>query len=88
MRKDTINPITSEVIDQLSEIGFGEDEINTIRMVHELKTRAYKIDIGKIINQIAFRNLSEGIGETFEKNSWSDGDFFDIVEKHRNERKE
>jgi hypothetical protein len=44
-------------------------------------------DIRKIINQIAFKNLSEGITETFEKNNWSDEDFFEIVEKYRNEKR-
>jgi hypothetical protein len=28
---------------------------------------------------------SKGIAETFEKNRWSEDDFFDIVERHRDE---
>ena len=79
--------ITPEICNKLEEIGFEEDEINTIQMVHELKTRTYLIDIRKLINQLAFRILSEGIAETFEKNRWSEDDFFEIVEKHRDEKK-
>ncbi|MCP4627222.1 MAG: hypothetical protein GY850_27480 [bacterium] len=82
-----LQTITPEICSKLGEIGFEEDEINTIQMVHELKTRAYPIDIKKLINQVAFKNLSEGIAETFDKNKWSEEDFFEIVEKHRAEKK-
>ena len=79
--------ITPEICSKLGEIGFEEDEINTIQIVHELKNRTYSIDIKKLINQVAFENLSEGIAETFEKNKWSEKDFFKIVERHRDEKK-
>ena len=79
--------ITPEICNKLEEIGFNEDEISTIQMVHELKTRTYSLDIRKLINQAAFRNLSEGISETFEKNRWSEENFFKIVERHRDEKK-
>lgn len=79
--------ITPEICSKLGEIGFEEDEINTIQIVHELKNRTYSIDIKKLINQVAFENLSEGIAETFEKNKWSEKDFFEIVERHRDEKK-
>ncbi|MDM8549384.1 hypothetical protein QUF72_04865 [Desulfobacterales bacterium HSG2] len=55
--------------------------------IEELKSREYTINIRKIINQIAFQNLSEGIAETFEKNNWSDEDFSEIVENYRDEKK-
>ena len=79
--------ITPEICSKLGEISFEEDEINTIQIVHELKNRTYSIDIKKLINQVAFENLSEGIAETFEKNKWSEKDFFKIVERHRDEKK-
>jgi len=82
-----LQTITPEICNKLGEIGFEEDEISTIQMVHELKTRTYSIDIRELINQVAFRNLSEGIAETFEKNRWGEEDFFEIVEKHRDEKK-
>jgi len=82
-----IETITPQILDKLEEIGFEEDEINTIRIVHELKSRTYQIDIKKLINQVTFANLSEGIAETFEKNKWSEEDFFEIVEKRRDEKK-
>ncbi len=63
-----------------------EDEINTIQIVHELKNRTYSVDVKKLINQEAFENLSKGIAETFEKNKWSEEDFFEIVEKYREEQ--
>ncbi|MCP4350244.1 MAG: hypothetical protein GY795_32605 [Desulfobacterales bacterium] len=79
--------ITPEIINWLEQIGFEEDEINTVQIVHELKSRTYPIDIKKLINQAAFENLSEGIAETFEKKKRSEEDFFEIVEKHRAEKK-
>ncbi len=82
-----LQTITPEICGKLGEIGFGEDEISTIQMVHELKTRTYSIDMRKLINQAAFRNLSYGIAETFEKNRWNEEDFFEIVERHRDEKK-
>lgn len=82
-----LQTITPEICSKLGEIGFDEDEISTIQMVHELRTRTYSVDIRKLINQLAFRNLSEGIAETFEKNRWSEEDFFEIVERHRDENK-
>jgi len=82
-----LKTITSDVLDKLAEIGFGEDEISIIQMVHELKSREYTVNIREIINQIAFQNLSEGIAETFEKNNWSDEDFSEIVENYRDEKK-
>ena len=36
--------ITPEICSKLGEIGFEEDEINTIQIVHELKNRTYSID--------------------------------------------
>lgn len=82
-----IEMITPQILDKLEEIGFEEDEINTIQIVHELKSRTYPVDIKKLINQFAFGNLSEGIAETFEKNEWSEEDFFEIVERRRDEKK-
>ncbi len=82
-----LRTITPEICNKLQEIGFDKDEISTIQMIHELKTRTYSVDIRKLINQVAFRNLSEGITETFEKNRWSEEDFFEIVERHRDEKK-
>ena len=82
-----LQTITSEICNKLGEIGFDEDEISTIQMVHELKTRTYSVDIRKLINQAAFRNLSKGVAETFEKNRWSEEDFFKIVERHRDKKK-
>ncbi len=82
-----LEKITAEMLDKLEEIGFEKDEINTIQIVHELKTRTYKINIKELINQVAFEKLSKGISETFEKNDWSEDDFFKIVEQHRNEKK-
>ena len=82
-----LQTITPEICGKLGEIGFEEDEISTIQMVHELKTRTYSIDIKKLINQAAFRNLSYGIAETFEENRWNEEDFFKIVERHRDEKK-
>jgi hypothetical protein len=79
--------ITPEIRSKLEKIGFDEDEINTIQIVYELKTRNYPIDIIKLINQAAFEKLSKGIAEAFEKNNWSEEDFFEIVEKHRAEKK-
>jgi len=82
-----IETITPQILDKLEEIGFEKDEISTIQIVHELKSRTYPIDIKKLINQVTFANLSEGIAETFEKNKWSEKDFFEIVEKRRDEKK-
>ncbi len=79
--------ITPEICNKLGEIGFEQDEINTIQIIHELKTRTYPIDIKKLINQIAFKKLSEGIAETFEMNRWNEEDFFEVVEKYRDEKK-
>lgn len=79
--------ITTQLIEKFEEICLREDEISTIQIVHELKNRKYTIDIRKIINQIAFESLSEGISELFEKNNWSDEDFFEIVESYRDEKK-
>ncbi|MCP4366154.1 MAG: hypothetical protein GY800_12775, partial [Planctomycetes bacterium] len=45
------------------------------------------VDIKKFINQAVFENLSKGIAETFEKNKWSEEDFFEIVERYRDEKK-
>ena len=81
-----LHTITPEICSKLGKIGFGEDEINTIQIIHELKTRTYPIDMKKLINQAAFENLSKGIAETFEKNRWIEDDFFEIVERHRNEK--
>ncbi|MCP4107703.1 MAG: hypothetical protein GY749_19515 [Desulfobacteraceae bacterium] len=82
-----IETITPQILSKLEEIGFEEDEISTIQIVHELKSRTYPIDIKKLINQAAFENLSKGIAETFEKKKWSEEDFFEIVERHRAEKK-
>ncbi|MDM8553416.1 hypothetical protein QUF75_01645 [Desulfococcaceae bacterium HSG7] len=82
-----LQTITPEICNKLGEIGFDKDEISTIQMIHELKTRKYSVDIRKLVNQVAFRNLSEGIAETFEKNRWSEEDFFEIVKRHRDKKK-
>nr|VFJ68396.1 MAG: hypothetical protein BECKDK2373C_GA0170839_11834 [Candidatus Kentron sp. DK]VFJ68762.1 MAG: hypothetical protein BECKDK2373B_GA0170837_12223 [Candidatus Kentron sp. DK] len=83
-----LQTITPEICGKLQEIGFDEDEIGTIRMVHELKTRPHPIDVRELINQAAFRGLSAGIAETFEENGWSEKDFFGLVEKCRKEKRE
>ena len=82
-----LQAITPEIISKLGELGFQREEINTFQKIHELKTRPYSvdIDINKLINQAAFENLSKGIAETFEKNKWSNEDFFEIIESHRAE---
>ena len=82
-----LQTITPEVCKKLEEIGFKEDEINTIQMIRQLKTGSYSIDIKKLINRIAFENLSKGVAETFEKNGWSEEDFFQMVEDIRNENR-
>jgi hypothetical protein len=82
-----IKAVTPELYKKLEEIGFEEDEINTIQMVHELKTRAYSIDIMKLINQIAFNYLSRGITAIFEQKQWSEENFSEIVETYRKEKK-
>ena len=82
-----LKTITPEIHKELERIGFEENEISTFQMIHELKTREYSIDIKELINKSAFYNLSKGIAETFEKNNWSEEDFFEIIQKYRNERK-
>ena len=59
--------ITEKIHKKLEEIGFGENEITTFQLINELKTRQFQFDIRQLINKIAFRNLSDGIAETFEK---------------------
>ncbi len=73
--------ITPEIHQKLEEIGFEQDEIDAIRIIHELKTGKYVFDMKKLINKIAFQNLSNGITDTFERNKWKEEDFFEIVEK-------
>ena len=58
--------ITEKIHKKLEEIGFGENEITTFQLINELKTRQFQFD-KQLINKIAFRNLSDGIAETFEK---------------------
>ncbi|MCR4344950.1 MAG: hypothetical protein NUV44_09325 [Candidatus Scalindua sp.] len=82
-----IKTITPEICKKLEEIGFDDEEINMIEIVHELKTRKYSIDVKKLINQTAFEKLSKGIGETFKKENWGDDDFFKVVEDLRKEKK-
>jgi hypothetical protein len=82
-----IKTITPEICKKLEEIGFDDEEINTIGIIHELNTREYSIDVKKLVNQIAFEKLSKGIGETFEKEKWGDEDFFRVVENLRKEKK-
>lgn len=82
-----LKALTPQILHKLEEIGFEENEISVFQMLHELKARKYGIDIKKLINRVAFRNLSEGIAETFEKNKWTEEDFSEIVEKHRKEKK-
>ncbi len=41
----------------------------------------------KLIHQAAFEDLSGGIAETFKKNKWSEEDFFESVETHRDEKR-
>lgn len=79
--------ITEKIHEKLEEIGFGENEITTFQLINELKTRQFQFDIKQLINKIAFRNLSEGIAATFEKNKWSEEDFFNVVETCRREKK-
>jgi len=81
-----LQTITPEICSKLGEIGFEEEDINTIQMLHELKMRTYSIDIRKLINQISFRHLTVEISETFEKNKWNEEDFFEIVETCRGEK--
>ncbi len=82
-----IQKITPEICSKLGEIGFEQDEISTIQIVHELKNRTNPIDLKKLIHQAAFENLSEGIAETFKRNRWNEEDFFEIVEKYRDEKR-
>ncbi len=82
-----LETITPDVHKKLEEIGFEKDEINMIRIVHELKSRAYSIDIRKLINQVAFEHLSKGISEVFERNMWNEDDFYETVENHRRKKK-
>jgi len=78
-----LQTITPEVCSKLDEIGFEEDDINTIQKLHELKKRTYSVDIKKLINQLAFKHLTVGISETFEKNGWNEEDFLEIVKTVR-----
>jgi hypothetical protein len=82
-----LETITPEVLNKLGEIGFEEDEISAIQILHELKTRPSKPDIRELINQAVLRSLSEGIAKTFEKSSMNEEAFFNIVEQHRREKK-
>ncbi len=82
-----IKSITPEICKKLEAIGFDDEEISSIGIIHELKTRKYSIDLKKLINQAAFENLTKGIGETFDKNRWDDEDFFKEVENLREEKK-
>lgn len=82
-----LSKITPEIHKKLEEIGFGEDEINMIRIVHELKSRSYSIDIQDLIRRAAFENLAEGIAQTFDQNQWEDEDFFEVIERHREEKR-
>jgi len=82
-----LTAITPQILNKLEEIGFEENEISIFQMIHELKAREYRIDIKKLINRIAFQNLSEGIAGTFEKNKWTEEDFSEIVETYRKEKK-
>lgn len=79
--------ITPDIQKKLEEIGFKPDEINTLSMIHELSTRQYPFDIKKLIHQIAAENLSKEIARRFEEKQWSEEDFFEIVEKHRGQKK-
>ncbi len=82
-----IQAITPNIHNQLLQIGFDDDEINTFKKIHELKAREYTIDIKGLINKIAFENLTRGISQTFEKNKWSDQDFYVLIEQYRNDKK-
>jgi hypothetical protein len=74
-----LQTITPEICKKLEKIGFQKDEINTIQLVHQLKTGLYSIDIKKLINRVAFENLSKGVAETFEKNEWSEENFLTLL---------
>ena len=76
-----LQTITPEICSKLGEIGFEKDEINTIQIIHELKTRAYSIDIKKLINKAAFENLSKGISGTFEKTDGAKRIFLKLLKR-------
>lgn len=82
-----LSKITPDIHKKLEEIGFGEDEINMIQIVHELKSRSYSIDIQELIRKAAFENLAEGVSRRFEESGWDEEDFFQMVEDYRADRK-
>lgn len=68
-----LETITPEIHKKLEEIGFEEDEINAIKIIHELKIRKYPVDIQELINKAMAEKIREELLGKVEELSWEMG---------------
>jgi hypothetical protein len=68
-----LETITPEIHKKLEEIGFEEDEINAIKIIHELKIGNYPVDIQELINKVMAEKIREELLGKVEELSWEMG---------------
>ena len=68
-----LETITDAIHRKLEEIGFEEDEISAIKIIHELKTGKYHVDIQELINKAVTENIREELLNKVEELSWEMG---------------
>ncbi len=77
-----VEQITPEIRSKLGEIGFSNEEISAIELLHELKAGKYAIDIKEILNMAISEKATETILHKLDELSWNMG------EKYYNNRED
>lgn len=79
---------TTEVQQQLTQIGFAPDEIEVFDLVHQFKERQLLCDLQELIREYSFRRMMAEATQTWDARHWNEETVFEIVEQHRQERRQ
>jgi hypothetical protein len=75
-----------DVHKRLEEIGFEQDEIALFDIIHQFKEQQLLEDLREVIREYSFRRMMAEATQTWDANQWNEGQIFDLVERHRQEK--
>lgn len=76
---------TSSIHDELERLGFNEDQIDIVEMIHDIEDDTLIKEIKNTIRDFSFKRLMKTASETWEKNNWTEEKVFEMVENVRKE---
>ena len=83
-----LDTLTPDIQQQLTRIGFDDEEITIIRYIHQFKGKDLMEHIRESVTTYCFQRMMEEATRTWDQRHLTEEQAFDIVEEYRTAKRQ